>query len=235
MAYLVSTLIAEAFYLTQILSRDLDTILSGSQLNTGLSRLNALLSFKSSDGKLIPYYTVQEEILVTNQELYYFPNLILVESITYSIGPIRYAMTQMDRKGYFGTARVNNIASLPYEYRVERTTDGSNVYFYYLPSENFPIEIVGKYALLNVVLLTDLETIYDDFYIQYLQYGLAELLCHAYGIELLPQVLNKLKEFESRIRSTATFDVRNKKLSTFLLQPGINYGDVNLGVGWRPS
>jgi hypothetical protein len=235
MAYTVNQLITNAYYLSQIVSRDLDQP-TGNQITLGLNLLNALLSFKTSDGKLVPYYQLQSYTLTAGIEQYFYPNLIWVESITFNIGPIRYSMMNLDRKKYFGSSRIDNLETLPFSYRTERTLNGTNIYYYFIPADNYPIHIMGKYSLTNVTnLALDLETIYDDFYIEYLRYGLGEMICNDYGVDFLPQNALKLKQYEHRLRSTNTPDLTICKQTTFTSQPGINYGDINIGKGWRPN
>ena len=55
MAYLASTLITRSFYLSQILSRELQTI-TGTEMSDGLYLLNEIFDEKASDTQLIPYY-----------------------------------------------------------------------------------------------------------------------------------------------------------------------------------
>ena len=64
MAYTVTDLITRAFYLSQVVSRELQTV-TGQQIADGLIWLNALLSLRSAFTKVIPYY--QQYDLETNR------------------------------------------------------------------------------------------------------------------------------------------------------------------------
>ena len=233
MSYTVTKLITRAYYLSQVVSRRLQTV-DGDQISDGLDLLNALLSFKSSDSGLIPYYTNFEFNAIADQEEYYIPNLIEVESLTFNLGPIRYSMMELDRKRYFGSSRIDNITSLPYSYRCERTLDGMNIFLYFLPDQAYVMKLIGRFGLMNVSLNQDLLLTYDAFYIEYLRYSLAQMICNEYGIEMLPNVLNMLRSYETRLRATSPADLTMQKLSTFAVQPGLMYADANLGKGWRP-
>jgi hypothetical protein len=234
MAYTVTQLITRSWYLSGIVARNLETV-SGDELNDGLALLNAVLSFKTSDGGLVPYYQYTTFNTVPNQELYFIENLIDVETLTFNLGTIRYSMIDMDRQKYFGSARIDDIYSLPFGYRVERTLDGSNISLYFIPNQVYVMKLMGKYSLTNVTLNQDLETFYDDFYIEYLRYALAEHMCCEYNIEFQPVQMAKLRQYEYRLRETSPADLTMKKQSTFIIQPGINYADVNIGQGWRPN
>jgi hypothetical protein len=233
MSYTVAELITKAFNLSGVVSQNLQ-VLSGEQQSNGLDLLNAVLSFKMSDGLLIPYYQLYPMTLVVDQELYFIPNLISIETMTFNIGPIRYSMTETARKKYFGSPRIDNTSSLPFTYHPERTLNGTNVYLYFLPNGDYPANIYGKFALGNVTFNQDLEGTFDDFYIEYLRYALAEHICSEYAIEFPPIQLNKLRSYETRLRSTSPADLEMVKYSTMNNAPGINYGDVNIGLGWRP-
>ena len=91
MAYTALQLINRAYYLSQIVARDLQVV-SGSQVEDGLYLLNALLDVKGSDLRLIPYFQYYPLTAVANQEKYFVPNLLYVDSMTFNIGPVRYSM-----------------------------------------------------------------------------------------------------------------------------------------------
>ena len=55
MAYLAVDLISRAYYLSQVVSRELQVV-SGTQITDGLYLLNSLIDFKNSDLREIPYY-----------------------------------------------------------------------------------------------------------------------------------------------------------------------------------
>jgi hypothetical protein len=234
MAYLASTLITRSWYLSKIVARNLQNV-SGDQMNDGLDLLNFLLEFKSSDLHLIPYWTRFSFNLVANQEMYFIPNLVDVETMTFNIGTIRYSMLDVSRRTYFGAGRVDNISSLPYNYHVERTQGGSNIFIYFLPSQNFPANITGKFALTNVSLTTDLTTVYDNFYIEYLRHALMEYMCNEYNTPVPSGAARTLQKITEKLGDVSPPDLSMQKMSSLNTQTGLNYADVNLGNGWRPA
>lgn len=231
MVYLAQTLITRSWYLSGIVARNQETV-SGDQISDGLFLLNALLDFKFSDLHLIPYFRQYSFNMVQGQETYFVPNLSGIESMTFNIQTVRYSMQQVDRKTYFATSRVDNIQSLPYNYHMERKLGGADVYVYFVPQSNYPSKIWGKFALTNVNLNTDLLTVYDAFYIEYLRYALAEYMCNEYNIELQPGAARKLMQLEKKLQSVSPADLIMQKRSTLQQGNSVNYGAVNIGRGW---
>lgn len=226
-------LIAKAYNLSDIVSRELETV-SGSQQADGLDMLNDLLVEKSAKGKMIPYYTHSEIDTVPSQEKYFIPNLIDADVVTYNIGDIRYSMLIAKRKAYFGSPRADNITSIPASYHFERTLGGGNIYFYALPSEIFRVKITGKFALSKVAGSDELSDDLDDFYVAYLKYALAERIAQFFNIELSPGKSKTLYELERKVFEVSPPDLQIKKLSTFGENGGINYAYANLGTGYVP-
>lgn len=235
MPYTVRQLVTKAWYLSGIVSRELQTV-SGAQITEGVDLLNALLAIKTANSRLIPYYSQPFNVtLVTGQEKYYVPNLISVETLTFFIGTIRYSMLETDRVTYFGSPRVNDITALPYNWHLERTLGGANIFIYFLPADTLnPLQLVGKFSLGNVTVDQDLLLTLDQFYVEYLRYALTEYICNDYNISVTPQTANKLAEYEQVITDISSFDFTIQKQSTLQQSTSINYGDVNLGKGWRP-
>ena len=66
MAYTALELVTRAYYLSQIVAREAQTV-SGSQISDGLYLLNALLDVKASDLQLIPYYQEYDFTSVAGQ------------------------------------------------------------------------------------------------------------------------------------------------------------------------
>ena len=123
MSFTARELISKAYYLSGIVSKRLQTV-GGEQINEGLELLNELLSVEGVTGSLIPYFKEHDLTAVAGQELYFIPNLIQVETLTFNIGTVRYSMQPRGRVDYFGSGRVDNINSLPYDWHVERTKGG---------------------------------------------------------------------------------------------------------------
>lgn len=234
MAYLTRELIANAYYASQIVALDLETV-SASQESRGLKMLNALLAFKSADNVHIPYFTQYDFTAVVNKETYFIPNLIEADSVVFFIGDIRYPMQELTRKQYFSTGRVNNVASLPFSYRLERRLNGSNLYLYFLPSQEYPMTIWGKFGLGAVTLDQDLSLTLDAFYIEYLRLALAQYLCAQFGIKFQEENSNILATYEKKITELSPPDFMLTKVSSFTAWPQINWGDITWGRGWRPA
>jgi hypothetical protein len=233
MAYTVTELITRSFYLSGKTAKGLQTV-SGEDLNDGLQMLNALLSFKTADQRLIPYFSIYNFTAVIGQEEYFIPNLVMPQTLTFTISTTRYSMISESRDKYFGTPRANDVQSLPYQYFIERCFQGSNLYMYFLPNETYPFQLTGKFSLEDVSLNQDLSTTYDQFYIEYLRYALAEYICQEFNITFQPQSAQKLKEFEQVLIDIGPIDLSMSKMSSLQKANFINYGDINIGRGWRP-
>jgi hypothetical protein len=233
MAYTALQLITRAYYLSQVVSRDLQTP-SGSQVSDGLYLLNASLDFKSSDLRLIPYFDKYSFNAVQGQETYNIPNLLFVDTMTFNIGPVRYSLNEFTREQYFGIPRVDNIQSLPYCYRVERALGGCDISLYFLPASNYLINIVGKFGLTEVTLNTDLSLIYDFFYIEYLRYALAEMICCEWGATLPDGCRKMLQEYEKKVMDVSPPDLSIRSQSFFSGQCGFDWQMANLYKGYVP-
>jgi len=234
MAYTTNELITRAYYLSGIVARDFQTV-SGSQINDGLQMLNDLLDVKTAQQRFIPYFTTYDFNTVIGQEIYYTANLISVETLTFAIGVVRYSLQRVERKEYFGTPRVNNIQTLPYSYYVERQFGGANVYLYFVPSQIFAMELVGKFSLADVVLGQDLSLTIDLFYIEYLRFALAEYICLEYNRDFQPQNAAKLLEYENMITDISPIDLSMTKVSNMQRGNGMDiWGLANLSKGWVP-
>jgi hypothetical protein len=232
MAYLVSQLISNAYFLSGVVSRGLEAV-GGEQMSDGLTLLNALLAIKTANNRLIPYYSEYETTTVVGQETYFVPNLIDIEAITFNIQTVRFSMLERNRRFYFGAPRVDNINALPFDWHMERTLGGANVYLYFLPNAAMPLKIFGKFSLAEVELDDDLSETLDLFYIEYLRYALTEYICGEYQISVQPQVQQKLNEYEKIIRDISPIDLTIQKASTLTAENGLNWAMVNF-PGWTP-
>lgn len=231
MAYTTTTLITRAYYLSGVVGRDYETP-SGSQLQDGLDLLNALLDIKTANDRLIPYFKEYDLTSVTNQETYFIPNLVRAESLTFTLNQVRFSMVEQSRKDYFASPRVNNISALPFHWHQERLKGGTNIYIYFLPSDNYPLQLWGKFSLADVTLGQDLSLTLDLFYIEYLRYALAEYLCAENNILFQPQAQKKLDEYELIITDISPIDLTTQKASTLQKDSGYNWAYINLGRGY---
>src|SRR3990167_10297108 len=214
MAYTALQLINRAYYLSQVVSRELQTV-SGVQVDDGLYLLNALLNFKGTDIRNIPYFRRDTFNTVIGQEAYSVENLVYLDTLTFNIGDVRYSLQESTRKDYFGSPRVDNIQSLPYEYRIERELGGSRIYLYFLPEAVYVMNLSGKFEFDEVTLTTDLELTYDAFYIEYLRYLLAKKICEEYGATFPEESKAALMEYQKKIMEVSPPDLSIRKRSYF--------------------
>lgn len=259
MPYTAQQLITRSWYLSGIVARNLQTP-TGDQITDGLQMLNDLLNFKQIEVDLIPYYTYIQFPAVPNQEFYFLPYVALVESATFNIGNVRYPTDQTSRRHYFGSSRVDDIASLPFNWNYNRSEGGGYFALYFLPESNYPVKLMVKLFLIDVNLNTDLTNItetfsnpnnipqytqytfvnnpiqgYDTSYIEYLRYALARLMCSEYGILFNPQSEKVFQSYQRKLMYMEPPDLSNIKTSVLVQGSSINFGDVNIGRGWRPS
>lgn len=233
MAYSALTLITRAWYLSGIVARNLETV-SGDQTTDGLFLLNTLLDFKASDIRLIPYFTRYAGTFVVGQEAYDIPDLYAVETMTFNINQLRYPMTEMKRDVYFGSGRVDNINSLPFSYHVERIKGGSRIYVYFLPNQAYPFNLSGKFGLTDVTLMQDMSLVYDNFYLEYLRYSLAQFMCNEYNISFAPEKLQMLKAYEKKLTDVSPPDLSMQKINFMNNGTTLNWALVNVSGGYVP-
>lgn len=233
MAYTALTLITRSYYLSQIVSRELQTV-TGSQITNGLLLLNSLLAFKSTDLRLIPYFERRTFNTIAGTEEYFRPNLLEVDAITFNIGDVRYSMTEKTRDEYFAVARVDNIQSLPFCYRVERELGGARIYLYYVPQAVYAVKLSGKFGFTPVTLETDLETVFDGFFIEFLRFALADYICMDYGATLPDAARAKFEEIEKKLLDVSPPDLSISNENYFDRGCGIDWQTANLSEGYWP-
>lgn len=341
MTYQVAKLISEAFYTSGIVSREFQQV-AGDQSETGFDKLNEILTDTTVEDDMIPYYTTAYDFnLVAGQEKYFIPKLTKLETFTFFINSVRYSTYFKSKDRYFGSARAQNINSLPFNWNAERTNGGMNLFLYFFPQLNYPAEItgwftldpvqtvdqdlmspvtfanlgaylferlppalpaltagqlvingfdlVGTYAqvsnlitaintnipfvsaslqgpqlvlvshaginitvttvgsqqLPNAISFTNFSTmngplnqvfmpqVWDQFYINYLIYRLADRLCTAYNFKVPENVKKQLLQYKQMISDKSSpMDLNIMKVSTLSRQNAINYAQVNLGRGW---
>jgi len=233
MVYTARKLITKAYYLSQVISRSLQTV-TAEQVTDGLELLNALIDFKRSDLRLIPYYSNYFFNTVQGQELYVIPNLLAVDTLTFNIGDVRFSLQDQTRSGYFATYRIDNVQSLPYEYRIERQFNGANLYLYFVPSQVFQMKLWGKFGLSEVTLDQDMALTYDLYYIEYLRYLLAEYICSDWGATFPDESKMKLKELEKKCMDVSPPDLSVRTQNYFGSSPGLDWAVINLSNGYLP-
>lgn len=240
MAYLVNSLISEAYFTSGIVSRQFQQV-AGDQVQTAFNKLNEILTDSTIEEDMIPYFSAGSGAnpsynfnAVPGQEQYFVPNLTKLETLVFYIDSIRYQMSKTTQDIYFGAARAENVESLPYNWHVERCIGGSNLFIYFFPDTAYPMEITGLFRLQAVPSLGfDLSTVFDQYYINYLQYRLAERLCIAYNFNLPELAMRQLSQYQQLIsKRSSPMDLTINKISTLTPSQTINYAQVNLGKGW---
>jgi hypothetical protein len=141
MAFLAREVISEGYYVSGIVARSLETV-DGQQASDGLSLLNRVLSQQAVTARFIPYYQTYEFNGVIGQELYFIENLLEADVITFNIGSTRFPTREITRKKYFGSARADNVNSLPLSWEQERTKGGTNLRFYFKPNTTYPFKLI---------------------------------------------------------------------------------------------
>ena len=250
MAYYARDLITKAWFLSGIVARNLQTP-TGDQITNGLELLNALLDFKQIEVELVPYWNYIELDLVPTQEYYYLPYVSQIESATFNIGVVRYPMSNTTRTNYFGSPRADNISSLPFSWNFNREYGGGTLSLYFKPAEAYKLKLMVNLFLVDVKLETDLTDIsrdvpytfiqganqgYDTSYIEYLRYALAKMMCSEYGVQFNPESEKTLQAYQRKLMYLSPPDLSMKKATILASdrQNGLNYGDVNIGRGYRP-
>lgn len=251
MPYTAQELITRSWFLSGIVARNLQ-VPTGDQIYDGLQMLNDLLNFKQIETDLIPYWTYIEMPLVANQEFYFLPYVAAIESATFNIDVVRYPMDSTSRRIYFGSSRVDNISTLPFNWNYNRALGGGNLALYFKPETAYPCKMMVKIFLVDVSLETDLtnltETVpytfinssnqgLDTSYIEYLRYALAQYMCSEYGVLFNPESEKILTSYKRKLMYVSPPDLTVVKTSILCAENagGVNWGDVNIGRGWRPS
>ena len=238
MTYSVTQLINKAFNLSQVVARDLQTV-SGSQFTDGLFLLNSLLDVKGSDVRLIPYFTrgmflstVQPSV---GEQVFFIPNMVSLETLTFNLSTVQFPMVRVSRKDFFGGGRIEGIQSLPFSYHTERVLGGMNIYVYFNCGQVLEMKYMGKFGLTDVTATTDLNTVYDLYYIEYLRYALAEYICSDWGVNFPEQAAMKLKEIRKKLMDVSPPDLSLNKISSLQgNQYGVTWAQCNFSPAWLP-
>lgn len=249
MPYTAQELITRSWFLSGIVARNLQ-VPTGDQIYDGLQMLNDLLNFKQIEIDLIPYWTYIELPLVAGQEFYFLPYVAAIESATFNIDVVRYPMDYVSRRNYYGTSRVDNISTLPFSWNYNRSLGGGNMALYFLPESNYPLKMMVKIFLVDVTLQMDLTNLseivpytfinssnqgLDTSYIEYLRYALAQYMCSEYGVLFNPESEKILTSYKRKLMYMSPPDLSTQKTSILTQGTGLNWGDINIGKGWRPS
>lgn len=235
MAYSVTKLITHSYYLSQVVSRNLQTV-TGDQFSDGLDLLNALLEVKGSDVRLIPYFTRGEflsDVPLVGEQVFFIPNMVSIETLTFNLSNVQFPMTPVPRKTFFGGGRIEFINSLPFSYHAERVLGGMNIYPYFNTGQVLQMKYTGKFGLTDVTATTDLTTVYDLFYIEYLRYALAEYICSEWAVNFPEQAAKKFAEIRKKLMDVSPPDLTMQKASTLRQgSPLVTWGQINLSPSW---
>lgn len=156
MAYTVANLIADAYYVSGIVSREFETV-SGPQGDLGLQVLNEIISDKTIEMDMIPYYLKYNFNTIPGVETYFIPNFESVETLTFFLNGVRYQMVEVDRVKFQGSPRAN-INSLPLNWNQERCVNGTNIRLYFFPNQVYQLEAWGLFRLPQLTMFQDLSS-----------------------------------------------------------------------------
>lgn len=232
MAYVTTQLITGSYYSSGVVSREFETV-SGGQIADGLLWLNDILTEKDVDQSMVPYESTYTTNFVQGQKIYTIPNLTSIDTLVFFLDQVRYAMKYEKRNAFFGSSRVENIESLPFEWYFERQFGGGNLHIYFAPDRTYPMEIHGVFRLDSVVLGQDLSLTYDQFFLTYLRYCLADRICSEYNYITPQMVVKQLGKYEGWIaKRSRIIDLRMQKVSSLQKRGTYNWAFINLGKGW---
>lgn len=233
MSYTTTQLITRSYYGSGVVSREFETV-SGGQIADALVWLNDIIGEKVVDQGMIPYESTINQNFIIGQKVYFIPNLIEVDTLTFFLDSVRYSMKYEKRNTFFGSSRVENIQTLPFEWYFERQFGGGNLHIYFQPDQNYPMEIHGVMRLSSVTLGQDLSLTLEEFYITYLVYALMDRICSEYSYETPPNVIRQLGKYEAWInKKSRLIDLSIHKVSTLQRRGTFNWAFVNLGKGWQ--
>ncbi len=236
MAYTAQDLITRSWYLSGIVARNLQVV-TGDQIQDGLRMLNDLLNFKQIETEYLPYFTYNQDIVcVPGQEVYFIPGCAQIESLTFNFQEVRYAMNGQSQNQYFGSTRVNNITTLPFNWTFVREVGGGNLYLYFIPDQAYPLNIYGKFFLTDVALNTDLSLQVDTSYIEFLRYSLAQYMCSEYGVQFNPESEKIMMSYKRKLMYMSPPDMMCNKTS--VLAKGANpvtLQSIGIYQGWVPN
>lgn len=236
------TLITSAYYLSGVTAQGFEVV-SGDQISTGLELLNEIITFKTAEQSLIPYFTSYNFNFVAGQQSYFIPNLVSAETFTYFIGDVRYSVVPVARKQFRGTSRAD-VNSLPFQWNIERGTSvidgtmvtGSYISVYFFPESAYNCEIWGKFSLTEIPNIDEnLSDDFSKFYLDYLKYLLAQYICNTNLKSFPPQAQARLNEYERILIDVSPMDLTTQKVSSLQMPMPNNYAIANLSNGWLPS
>ena len=184
MSTTVADFIRRAYIRSNIISPEYESA-DSQQLSDGLMLLNECMSEIGINSSANPYETTFSFDTVPGQTSYILDNYIENEVVSFRWGEVRYQLEKVGAAEFLGTTRVMNVTSLPFQYYIRRIYPNSmEIQIYYSPANIYTVEVTGKRPL-NTISITDpadLETLFDSFYLLYLNICLAKAICDWTGI-----------------------------------------------------
>lgn len=233
MPYTALQLISDAFFDSGIRDATFN-VPSAEDNQRGLRALNQILNLTSVNLDYIPYYTRGTFTATGGVSEYTLQNVYLIDLLTFNMSQVRYNSRYLTRFEFFGTNRANNIQSLPLTYTFERTLNGIKIYLYPIPDQTYVFDYSAKQKLTNPDYATDLTQYFDDYFIQYLEFETALLLCSKYGASPPPLIAERVSELRRVIMTPSPVDMTSR--TTNLLGSGVspNWAQITIGKGWAP-
>lgn len=226
-------LISNSYFESNVVAREFESV-SGPQIANGLKWLNDIIGELVVDQTMLPYESTYSFNATIGQEAYPIDNIISIDTLTFIKNSVRYSMKYTARNEYFGSSRVENITSLPYEWYFERNFGGGTIYIYFQPDQAYPMTVHGLFRLSEVTLAQDLSLTLDRFFRTYLRYALASRICSEFSLPVPSGVSSTLERLTGLIKKRSRpLDLTIQKVSTLQQQGGTTWADVNLGRGWR--
>ena len=156
MAYTVTNLVTDAFFISGIVSRDFERP-TGAQFEVGLNVLNNILADKTVESDMIPYYTKYSFNAIAGVETYFIPNLEAVDTLVFFLDGVRYQMREIDRIQFRGSPRAK-VSSLPFNWNLEKCFGGALISLYFFPDKSYPMELWGLFRMAQVTFNQDLQS-----------------------------------------------------------------------------
>lgn len=227
--------IADAYYLSAVCSRDFN-VPTASQMASGLTILNDILSLPAIRNSIAPYYSKYDLTLDTEETEYEIDGLIAPETIIFLLGNVRIPINDMGRDAFFGGVRVVGVSAPPFSGRLERTLSGYTLHLYFIPDQEYEVEIWGKFGLSSANYETNLETFVPRGYIVWIKHKMAEYICNNNQVSIPEGVSRELSRLDRLIQNISAQDLRMNVFSS--CNPygsnNIDWNFVNFFKGYLP-
>lgn len=233
MAVTALALINEALRTSTLVGRSFNTA-PPEYTSVGLKVLKQLITETSANNKMNPFYTPLEFTCDVGEPAYEIEGLIDIATLTFEWQQVRYPSEYKTRSQFDGGFRANNVLTLPLTYTFEREKDGSTIYLYPFPDQEYVFTIWGQFEMdSDFVFTTDLLATLPKYYIDFLEYAMAGRLCVKFGRPIPPDVARLEKYYRNLIAmQVSPPDFSMQKTSTLNGIPGINWWQVNIGRGY---